>query len=227
MDRTKDNDSVFFLLLFFFFRQSASPSQQIITTSGCFFSASSFLYQAGSVTRNPSLWPFFFASLMSPCLVFGGAPTCLQKEVITCECKAMAFPLNLFKSFSPTTAIDILTAGAKMPSSKDKFSASVRGGGASFFPAFPPFPAEHMTFAFVLLGANETLHAPAALMPRGVDVVADIFIVALAANILLFIASFLFWQNFRNLRRHNSAMIHVLFSGNKSLTLYNNSIIRI
>ena len=48
----------------------------------------------------------------------------------------MAFPLILFKSLRPTRAIAILTAGAKIPSSKDKFWARVRGGAGSF-----PFPA--------------------------------------------------------------------------------------
>ena len=46
----------------------------------------------------------------------------------------MAFPLILLRSLRPTTAMEILTAGAKMPSSNERFCARVLGS-ASFFAA--------------------------------------------------------------------------------------------
>mmetsp|Transcript_10421 Transcript_10421/g.31899 ORF Transcript_10421/g.31899 Transcript_10421/m.31899 type:complete len:152 (-) Transcript_10421:52-507(-) len=46
----------------------------------------------------------------------------------------MAFPLILLRSLRPTNAMEILTAGAKIPSSNERFCARVLGS-ASFFAA--------------------------------------------------------------------------------------------
>merc|ERR1712224_822272 len=86
---------------------------------------------------------------MSPCFVLAGAPTCLQKEVMTWEWRAMAFPLNLLRSLSPTKAMAILTAGAKMPSSKERFRFKP-SGCAAFLSAFF-LPAESCGAGFLLL----------------------------------------------------------------------------
>merc|ERR1719331_1895314 len=65
------------------------------------------------------------------------------------EWRAMAFPLNLLRSLSPTKAMAILTAGAKMPSSNERLRFRP-SGCAAFLSAFF-FPAESWGAGFLLL----------------------------------------------------------------------------
>lgn len=71
--------------------------------------------QVFSYAKNPNFSPFFLAKRIKACLCLASAPIDLQNSVITCECKAMAFPLNWLKGFFPMILRESTTRGANIP----------------------------------------------------------------------------------------------------------------
>lgn len=87
---------------------SRAVADKVVHTSGAL--VCQWLY-----ARKPSFSPFFFANRISPCTCLPSAPSCLQKSLMTWECREMAFPLSWLKGFTPITFRTTTTIGAKGP----------------------------------------------------------------------------------------------------------------